>query len=275
MTALLNHIAGFVGPDGSEKLDGMRFIDWPTFENQSAVHEGLQAMTSLAMQSGERLMGILGDEETAALCRDTAVKLAQHRPATSGRKSPAALLSLAGLQPASEVAHELQRNGPSDFSTFLGFYVLGALAKAGETGVALDFIRQYWGGMMDLGATTFWEDFDLAWTRNAGRIDQPVPAGKKDVHGDYGAHCYTGFRHSLSHGWAGGPTAFLSRHVLGIEPAAPGFSGVRVNPNLGDLEWAEGTYPTRHGVIELRHEKKPDDFVSTTLTLPKGIRRVR
>jgi hypothetical protein len=63
--------------------------------------------------------------------------------------------------------------------------------------------------MLDLGATTFWEDFDFAWTDNAARIDELVPAGKKDVHGGYGAYCYIGFRHSLCHGWASGPTAWL------------------------------------------------------------------
>lgn len=35
---------------------------------------------------------------------------------------------------------------------------------------------------------------------------------------DGGAWCYVGLRHSFCHGWASGPTAWLSRHVLGIEP---------------------------------------------------------
>ena len=39
------------------------------------------------------------------------------------------------------------------------------------------------------------------------RIDELVPPGKKDLHGDFGAYCYVGFRHSLCHGWASGPTA--------------------------------------------------------------------
>lgn len=33
--------------------------------------------------------------------------------------------------------------------------------------------------MLDLGATTFWEDFNLDWIPNAAPIDEPVPAGKK------------------------------------------------------------------------------------------------
>ena len=84
----------------------------------------------------------------------------------------------------------------------------------------LDCIRQYWGAMLDLGATTFWEDFDLDWTANAGRIDELVPAGKKDIHGDFGNYCYKGFRHSLCHGWASGPTAWLSEHVLGVQSSS-------------------------------------------------------
>jgi len=51
----------------------------------------------------------------------------------------------------------------------------------------------------------------LAWTKDATRIDELVPEGKKDIHGDCGAYCYEGFRHSLCHGWASGPTARSAR----------------------------------------------------------------
>ena len=51
---------------------------------------------------------------------------------------------------------------------------------------AMDIISEYWGAMLDLGATTFWEDFHIDWTKNAARIDELVPEGKVDVHGAYG-----------------------------------------------------------------------------------------
>ena len=274
LTKLLERLATFVDGDGREKLDGMRFLDWPTFENKAAVHEGLQAMMVMTMDSGARMMDLLGDARTAELCRESAVRLRKHQPPSSGRKSPAALLALAVLRDAKQVADgTLKKNGPADLSTFYGFYVLNALAMAGETDTALDFIRRYWGGMLDFGATTFWEDFDLAWTENAGRIDQLVPPGKKDLHGDFGAHCYIGFRHSLCHGWAGGPAAWLSRHVLGIEPATPGFGEVFIRPQLGDLQWAEGTYPTPKGVIRVRHERRADGGIESTVDLPPGVIR--
>jgi hypothetical protein len=274
LTALLRRLTTYVDDQGRETLDGMRFLDWPTFENKKAVHEGLQAMMALTMDSGQRLMTILGDAETSALCRNNAARLRKHQPDPSGRKSPAALLSLAGLRDPAEVSNTtLKQNGPADLSTFYGFYVLEALAKSGDTTTAIDFISQYWGGMIDHGATTFWEDFDLAWTKNAGRIDELVPAGKKDLHGDFGAHCYLGFRHSLCHGWAGGPAAWLSRHVLGIEPAAPGFAAVKIRPQLGNLQWAEGSYPTPKGVIRVRHVRTAAGGVESTIELPPGVRR--
>lgn len=88
------------------------------------------------------------------------------------------------------------------------------MAAAGNYEGALERIREYWGAMLDLGATTFWEDFDMAWLP-AGRIDEPVPAGMRDLHRECGAYCYKGFRHSLCHGWASGPTAWLTEYVLG------------------------------------------------------------
>lgn len=274
LTKLLKRLSTFVDADGKEKLDGMRFLDWPTFENKTAVHEGLQAMMTLTMESGARLCTILGDAKTAALCTKTAEKLRKHQPETSGRKSPAALLSLAGFRDAAQVSTALKKDGPKDLSTFYGFYVLNALAKSGDIDTGLDFISQYWGGMLDFGATTFWEDFDLEWTKNAGRIDEPVAPGKKDLHGDFGAHCYVGFRHSFCHGWAGGPTAWLSKNVLGISPMAPGCAKVRIQPNLGRLAWAEGTYPTPKGLIHVRHEKQADGSVKSQIKLPEGIEQV-
>jgi hypothetical protein len=273
LAALLKRLTTFVDADGREKLDGMRFLDWPTFENKTAVHEGLQAMMTLTMESGARLSEILGDTETSKLCTDTAKLLRKHLPKSSGRKSPAALLSIAGFRDPADVAKVLKQDGPKDLSTFYGFYVLNALAKSGDIDTGLDFISQYWGGMLDFGATTFWEDFDLDWTQNAGRIDEPVATGKKDLHGDFGAHCYVGFRHSFCHGWAGGPTAWLSRNVLGVTPATPGCATVRIAPNLGRLSWAEGTYPTPKGPIHVRHEKQADGSVKSIVKLPDGIVR--
>lgn len=92
-------------------------------------------------------------------------------------------------------------------------------------------------------------------------IDQIVPEGKESIHADYGNYCYKGLRHSLCHGWAAGPTAWLGQHVLGVTPLKPGFAEVRVQPVLADLEWAEGTFPTPKGNIHVRAERGKDPVI--------------
>ena len=125
--------------------------------------------------------------------------------------------------------------------------------------------------MLDLGATTFWEDFDLDWAKNAGPIDRLPREGEDDIHADFGGYCYVGHRHSLCHGWASGPTAWMSRHLLGVEILEPGCRKVRVKPYLGDLEWMEGAYPTPYGPIEIKQRRNADGVVETTVTAPPEV----
>lgn len=273
LTALLKRLADLVGPDGRERIDGMRFLDWPSSPNQQGVGAGLQALLVMTLESGARLMTVLGDEDTATLCQAAATRARKVVPDPNRSKSGAALQAMAGMRDPKETAAAiLKSGGPREISTFYGFYVLQALAKSGDHQTALDFIRTYWGAMLDLGATTFWEDFNLDWLPNAARIDELVPPGKKDIHGDFGAYCYKGFRHSLCHGWASGPTAWLSQHVLGVVPLEPGCKRVRIAPALGDLQWVEGSYPTPCGPIRIRHERRPDGTIDSKIEAPAGVR---
>ncbi len=276
LAPLLKKLARLIGPDGREHIDGMRFLDWPSSPNKQGVTAGLQGLLVMTLESGARLMTELGDQETAKICAEAAARGRKVVPDVNKSKSGAALLSLAGMVDARRTSEDvLKTNGPKDVSTFYGFYVLQALGKSGDTETALDFIRTYWGAMLDFGATTFWEDFNLEWTNNAVRIDELVPAGKKDIHGDCGAYCYEGFRHSFCHGWASGPTAFLSQTVLGVKPLEPGFKRVRIVPQLGNLKWVEGTYPTPLGPIKVRHERLADGTIKSETRAPAGVTVVR
>lgn len=285
MTALLQHLLTKFDANGQECLDGNRFLDWPSSENPAAIDAGLQAMMVQAMKAGAELCTVLGEEVLATECRAMAEKarkvadkvseavLASGKaPDAPGSKQAAALMALAGLMSPKEAnARFLSVNGGHGFSTFYGYYMLRAMALAGNYQGALDVIRTYWGAMLDLGATTFWEDFNLDWLPNAAGIDELVPVGKKDIHGDFGAYCYEGFRHSLCHGWASGPTAWLSEFVLGVEVLAPGCRVVRVTPHLGDLQWAEGTFPTPYGLISIRHERTDDGRIISRIDLPDEV----
>ena len=271
MVPLLKQFITKIGDQNKEQLDG-RFLDWPSSENKPAIHAGLQSLMVMTMDAGAEMCVTLGEPEVAAECRQAAQRLRKHVPDPNNSKQAAALLALSGLAPAEEMNKKyLAIDGARRMSTFYGYYILEGMAQAGNHQGAIDCIRDYWGGMLDLGATTFWEDFDLDWTKNAGRIDEFTPEGKKDIHADFGNYCYKYLRHSLCHGWASGPTAWMSRHVLGIRVVAPGATKIRIEPHLTDLKWAEGTYPTCQGVVKVRHERQADGSVSTTFEAPEGI----
>lgn len=76
---------------------------------------------------------------------------------------------------ADEVRDVILAGGANGFSSFMGYYMLEALAKSGNYDEAMKMISEYWGAMLDLGATTFWEDFDYSKVAGAGRIDEIVP----------------------------------------------------------------------------------------------------
>lgn len=262
--------------DNKENLDGTRFLDWPSSENPKGIHAGLHAMMIMTLEAGAELCQILDEPAQATRCKTMATQMKMYVPDANGSKQAAALMALAGLMPAEKANADVIAVGDCErFSTFYGYYMLQAKAKAKDYTGALNCIRSYWGGMLDMGATTFWEDFDLAWTQNAAPIDELVPDGKDDIHGDFGAYCYKKLRHSLCHGWASGPTSWLSEHVLGVSIVEAGCKTIRIEPNLGDLQWVEGTYPTPMGVVKIRHEKQADGTVKSKIDAPKGVKVLR
>ncbi len=275
LNGLLRLLASKVEAGGREILDGNRFLDWPSSENHKAVHAGLQSLMVMTFEAGAELCTILKDETTARFCEETVNKLKKHVPGMADSKQAAALLAMSGLvSPEKANSEMLAQKGAHGMSTFYGYYMLNARAMAGDYQGALDNIREYWGGMLDLGATTFWEDFDIDWMKNAARIDELVPEGKTDVHGTYGNYCYKGYRHSLCHGWASGPTSWLTEYVLGVKVLEPGCKKLSIEPHLGDLKWVEGTFPTPYGPVKIEHRKLENGKIKTTVKKPGEVRLI-
>lgn len=275
ISGLIHLVDKKVDEEGSENLSPSRFLDWPSTPNEAGVEAGYRALIVWAMQDAYELSLKLGKQDDATLCMDIVERMNRKILPHNDLKQAASLMAIAGLMDAKQACNEVVAvGGGKGFSTFYGYYMLEALAKAGEYGKAMEIINEFWGAMLDLGATTFWEDFNLDWIPNAAPIDNPVPEGKKDIHGDFGAYCYPGFRHSLCHGWSAGPTAWLSDHVLGVKIVDVTRKLVKIEPNLGHLKWVKGTYPTPWGVIEVSHTKKEDGRIDTQVGLPKGVKRI-
>ncbi|QGW28838.1 alpha-L-rhamnosidase C-terminal domain-containing protein [Phnomibacter ginsenosidimutans] len=118
---------------------------------------------------------------------------------------------------------------------YMRFYELEALCALGEQNYVLSEMKDYWGGMLKLGATSFWEEYN------------PAKQGAEH-YAMYGRK----FGKSLCHAWGASPLYLLGKYYLGVKPTAPGYQKYVVEPNLGGLEWMQGKVPTPQGEIELK-----------------------
>ncbi len=272
MKQLCQMLSKCIGEDGLDTTPEMRFVDWPTKGDKAAVDTGLQALHVLSTRCAMQIFELFGEEEARENCARDVEKLRAWKVDIVKAKQSNALAVWAGLTDAREANEKsLRVGGAEGLSTFMGYYILRARAEAGDIADSLDTIREYWGGMLKLGATTFWEDFDVRWLENAAPIDRLPRPGEVDVHGTYGSHCYKGFRHSLCHGWASGVTGWLARYVLGIEIVEPGCRKIRIQPNLCGLQWVRGAYPTPKGVLEVEHRVQENGGIKTVVYAPEGI----
>jgi len=130
----------------------------------------MYALMAMAFDAGAELCEILGEAADREVCLIAAERWRGDALPHEQVKTVAALQALVGAIASEEANTSVLAQAPLEgVSTFYGYYVLEARAKAGDYQGCLDVIRKYWGAMLDFGATTFWEDFDLSWTENAGR----------------------------------------------------------------------------------------------------------
>ena len=248
---LLKEILALVHEEGSclreEEWQNGFFLDWPSKGSPEA-EGGIYALTVLALDAAKDLCTLVENTTLRTLCESKQALLSAKRFAVGEKKQVTALLHLAGLAQG-DVAAALTANGGHGMSTFMSYYILKATAQTAGVTAALDMLREYYGGMLQAGATTFWEDFDLDWLRDGADITSLPAENGYDIHGDNGRYCYQGFRHSLCHGWSSGPAAFLTETVLGVQILSPGCAEVAVKPQLGDLTRVQGCFPTPQGII--------------------------
>jgi len=73
------------------------------------------------------------------------------------------------------------------------------------------------------------------------------------------------------HAWSASPLYYYLSLVCGIEPDAPGFNSVRIEPHLGDLNWVNGSMPHRLGEIKVNLKKTKSKKIIGTIFLPEGL----
>lgn len=241
------------------------FFDWPTHHAKDGGFAGNVVLWYLGMNIGRKLMDIIGVDSSKIAKK---AKLIYERyPESCDYKQGAGMRIYAGMDQDGSV---LTQNGAKGFSTLLSYYILYAIFKSSGSSIAIDLMKEYYGTMLSLGATTFFEDFNIDWAINAARIDEFPKDGQIEMHRKYGDFCYVGYRHSLCHGWSAGPVQFLQRCVAGIEVLDIGCKKISVKPDIGSLEWIKCTFPTPYGKLSVYCDKN-----GTTIDAPDGIEILR
>lgn len=129
----------------------------------------------------------------------------------------------------------LEAEDVSRATVYFSHYLFEALGRIGRVDLLRDHLS-LWSGLRENGLRTV--------------IEQPEPT------------------RSDCHAWGAHPIFHLFATILGVRPAAPGMAEITVNPQLGGLEWADGTFRTPHGALRVRV-----DSTGTNVDLPAGIRQ--
>ncbi|MCJ8210004.1 alpha-rhamnosidase [Mucilaginibacter sp. RS28] len=128
----------------------------------------------------------------------------------------------------------LNNQVPKITTPYMRFYELEALCALGDQAKVLKEMKDYWGGMLKLGATSFWEEYNPAKSGAEHYAMYGRPFGK-----------------SLCHAWGASPIYLLGKYYLGVKPETAGYETYRIEPVLGGLQWMEGTVPTPKGDIKV------------------------
>jgi hypothetical protein len=143
-------------------------------------------------------------------------------------------------------------------SPFFTAQIPFALATMGRHETALELLRDYYGGLLDAGATTVWEEWDPDWHLPVNA--QPPQFGPPAT--------WAGL--SLDHPVGSTPARWLLEEILGVKPAAPGWSQVGLLPHAAGLDWARGAVATPHGKLTVQWRRQ-GERLQLDHDLPPGV----
>ena len=125
-------------------------------------------------------------------------------------------------------------------------YELDAFAKLGMFSKVEDMLESYWGGMLELGAQTIWEEFD------------PTMQGIQH-YAMYGGK----YEKSLCHAWGATPIYLFGRYYIGVYPTSPGYETFTVKPNIGGLTEFCGTVPINDASVTVEWNEEQLSVIAT------------
>ena len=267
MVSLMDYVLGRVNADGMAEgqADDWIFVDWvdfPMHKRGTLAFE--QILFAKALETMEICAGLLSEEAAAVKYGSMADRLKakmkklfwdQDRHVwlhalengvlnTQVTKFPNMIAILYGLTDETEsrqIMEQVMLNPDvAPITTpYMRFYELETLCKMGMQSRVLSEMKDYWGGMIREGATTFWEKY------------VPTESGTQHL-SMYGRP----YGKSLCHAWGASPLYLIGRYFLGVEPVKPGYEEYVVRPATGGLDWMEGEVPTPFGKIHVRMDQQ-------------------
>ena len=132
----------------------------------------------------------------------------------------------------------LNDNIPKIKTPYFKFYELEALCNIGMLDTVTKSMKEYWGGMLQNDATSFWEEYN------------------PDIKGDEQYKMYADkFGKSLCHAWGASPVYLIGRFYLGVRPTSAGYETFEVKPHLGGLDFIDGTVPINGGTVTVKMDR--------------------
>ncbi len=267
MQTMMDYVLGRTNKDGMvEGLTGdWVFVDWADFpmskQGALAFEQILFCKSLETMKQCAALLGNAADEDKyGKIAADLRAKLmptfwdAERKGiihnVENGRKSGqinkfpnmfALTLGYLDDEKRTEVMENVMLNPavPAITTPYMRFYELEAMCLMGRQSQVLGEMKDYWGGMIREGATSFWEKYN------------PTDHGAEHL-SMYGRP----YGKSLCHAWGASPIYLLGKYYLGVRPLKPGYEEFEIRPVLGGLEWMEGDVPTPNGNIHVYMDAK-------------------
>ncbi len=153
----------------------------------------------------------------------------------------AILFDIADEEQKKQIVEQILLNEqvPQITTPYFKFYEMDALCKMGRLEEVFVRIREYWGGMMERGAVTFWEEFDPA-----------VPEEEQyDMYGDK-------FGKSLCHAWSASPIYLLAKYFVGLTVTDPAKGTYEIHPHLEYFESLDCVLPVGEKDIHIMWDGK-------------------
>ncbi|MCL5103843.1 MAG: glycoside hydrolase family 78 protein [Armatimonadetes bacterium] len=262
----------FMNPQGLFEIQAWNMLDWAqmdtpergviTHQNMWLV-EALRRSAAMALALGKRDDASSATQAADAL-RDTinrhlwnddkqAYVDCIHEDGTPSKifsQQTQTIAHLCGIVPPErrELFERYLTSVPDDWvkigSPFMMAFTLESLEKAGDIDSIVKQIRQWWGMMIQDGATACWETFQSA-------LGDSWPT------------------RSYCHAWSAAPAFALPAYVLGVQPIEPGFAKFSLRPYLGDLAFAGGIVPTPSGEVHVEI-RRDDGVIIITFSVPPG-----